>query len=68
MGLAGYAFLDYGDSHTVTDANGSQTQQYIIDSITNEEHAVVILNSGDKKRHSFSEGDFVKFSEVEGMT
>lgn len=66
MGLTGYAFVDYGDSHAVFDHNGEPDEQFIIDAITNEEQAVVRVRADT--RHSFEEGDFVKFVEVEGMT
>jgi hypothetical protein len=37
MGAAGYTFLDYGDQHLITDANGEQTKSFIVTSITQEE-------------------------------
>jgi ubiquitin-activating enzyme E1 len=49
----------------ISDANGEQTKSFIVNSIANEEHATIIVH-GDK-RHSYEEGDYVRFVEVEGM-
>lgn len=65
MGAAGYTFLDYGDQHLISDADGEQTKSFIVTSITNEEKATVTVH--EDKRHSYQEGDHVKFVEVEGM-
>lgn len=37
LGAAGYAFLDFGDQHLITDADGEQVKSFIVASITNEE-------------------------------
>ena len=66
LGLAGYAFLDYGESFSVTDADGEQTKSFIVVNITQEENGVVTTH--EDKRHSYQDGDYVKFVEVEGMT
>lgn len=66
MGLAGYAFLDYGDQHLISDADGEPIKSFIVTSITNDEQATVTVH--EDKRHSYQEGDHVKFVEVEGMT
>jgi len=65
LGAAGYTFLDYGDQHLISDADGEQTKSFIVTSITNEEKATVTVH--EEKRHSYQEGDHVKFVEVEGM-
>ena len=65
MGAAGYTFLDYGDQHLISDADGEQTKSFIVTSITNEEKTTVTVH--EDKRHSYQEGDHVKFVEVEGM-
>ena len=65
MGAAGYTFLDYGEQHLISDADGEQTKSFIVTSITNEEKATVTVH--EDKRHSYQEGDHVKFAEVEGM-
>lgn len=65
LGAAGYTFLDYGDQHLVSDADGEQTKSFIVTQITSEERATVTVH--EDKRHSYQEGDHVKFVEVEGM-
>ena len=66
MGLASYAFLDYGPAFIVTDKDGEQTKQFIISGIEKGENPTVHVH--EDKRHSYQDGDFVKFVEVEGMT
>jgi ubiquitin-activating enzyme E1 len=66
MGLTGYAFLDYGNNFIVTDKDGEMTKQFIVSSIEQTENPVVYVH--EDKRHSYQDGDFVKFVEVEGMT
>ena len=51
MGVAGYAFLDYGDQHLVTDLDGEAVKSFIVTSITNDEQAMVTVH--DDKRHSY---------------
>ena len=62
LGPAGYAFLDYGDDHKVFDLDGEQTRQFIVSSISNAEEAICVVH--EDKRHSFQDGDYVKFVEV----
>ena len=65
-GPCGFTFLDYGDEFTVRDPDGEQTHSYIIEHI-NKSNPVIVI--GDKKsKHNFEDGDYVTFSEVEGMT
>ena len=66
LGAAGYAFLDYGNSHIVTDHDGEATKSFIVVAISQDENAVITVH--EDKRHTYQEGDFVKFVEVEGMT
>jgi ubiquitin-activating enzyme E1 len=47
------------------DANGEATKEFMISHISQAEEAVVTVH--ESKRHSFQDGDFVKFSEVQGM-
>lgn len=64
LGLLGYAFVDYGENHKIFDHNGENTKSFLVDSISNEEKATVIVNNN---RHSYEEGDYVTFQEVEGL-
>ena len=66
MGLASYAFLDYGPEFVVTDKDGESTKEFIVTHIERGENPVVQVH--EDKRHSFEDGDFIKFAEVEGMT
>ncbi len=66
MGVSGYAFLDYGPNFMVNDADGETTKQFIVSSIEQAENPVVHVH--EDKRHTYQDGDFVKFVEVEGMT
>ena len=65
LGAMVYTFVDYGN-HTVFDADGENTKQFIISSITSEEKPTVTVH--EDKRHSYKDGDYVVFTEVEGMT
>lgn len=66
LGLLGYAFTDFGDKHGITDADGEQCKSFMVVSVSQEEQAVVTVH--EDKRHTYQEGDHVKFVEVEGMT
>jgi len=64
--LFGYAFLDYGDAHTIFDKNGEELRSVVIQGITKELNGVV--STLEDKRHGFDDGDWVTFTEVEGMS
>lgn len=66
FGPWGFAFVDYGDSHIVTDHNGEQTKNFVVSMIEKGEKTLVTVH--EDKRHIYEEGDFVTFREVEGMT
>ena len=51
LGAAGFTFLDYGEQHLISDADGEQTKSFIVTSITNEEQATITVH--EDKRHSF---------------
>ena len=59
-----YTFVDFGN-HTIFDADGEQTKQFIVSNITQDEQATVTVH--EDKRHSYQDGDYVVFREVEGM-
>lgn len=65
FGPWGYAFLDYGDAHVITDHDGEQTKGFIVTMIERGEQTKVTVH--EDKRHIFQEGDYVVFREVEGM-
>jgi ubiquitin-activating enzyme E1 len=66
LGLLGYSFVDFGEEHLVFDHDGEPTKSFIVSTISNDEKALVRVH--EDKRHSYQEGDYVKFVEVEGMT
>lgn len=66
MGASGYVFLDYGVDFVITDPNGEPTKPFIVSNVTQDEKAMVTVH--EDKRHTYQEGDYVKFVEVEGMT
>lgn len=62
-GLFGQVFVDLGDSFTVIDQNGEEPHAGIVSDI--EKNGTVTML--DDTRHGLQDGDYVKFSEVEGM-
>jgi ubiquitin-activating enzyme E1 len=66
LGPWGFAFLDYGNEHVITDHDGEQTKQFIVTYI--ERGAKTVVTTHEDKRHTYQEGDHVVFREVEGMT
>ena len=65
LGLCSYAFLDYGPNFTVKDKDGEVTKQFIVANIEQGENPRV--NVHEDTRHTYQDGDYVKFVEVEGM-
>uniref|UniRef100_UPI00358F0808 ubiquitin-like modifier-activating enzyme 1 isoform X2 n=1 Tax=Myxine glutinosa TaxID=7769 RepID=UPI00358F0808 len=65
-GLFGYLFCDFGDEFTVLDTNGEQPLSAMISAITKDSTGIVTCL--DEARHGFETGDFIVFSEVQGMT
>lgn len=62
-GLFGNIFCDFGESFTIVDATGNDPAAGIVASI-DEDGLVTAL---DEHRHDLEDGDYVTFSEVEGM-
>lgn len=65
MGLYGFGFVDFGDHHSVFDANGEEPKNAIVVNVSREAEALVSVM--DERRHGFQDGDWVTFREVEGM-
>lgn len=65
-GISGYCFVDYGDKHIMFDPRGEDTKQFIVTSISQGKEAVCIVH--EDKRHTYEDGNWVQFTEVEGMT
>ena len=66
FGPWGYAFVDFGAEHIVTDGDGENTKQFIVTMIEKGEKTKIFVH--EDKRHSYQEGDYVTLREVEGMT
>ncbi|KAI0638099.1 ubiquitin activating enzyme [Trametes polyzona] len=65
-GLFGAAFNDFGPKFTCVDPTGEQPLTGMIVSIDKDKEGVVTCL--DETRHGLEDGDFVTFSEVQGMT
>ena len=63
FGLFGYIFTDFGKNFTVGDATGETPQNGIIADIDSEG----LVTALDEARHGLEDGDYVSFTEVEGM-
>uniref|UniRef100_A0A8C5MVR8 E1 ubiquitin-activating enzyme n=1 Tax=Leptobrachium leishanense TaxID=445787 RepID=A0A8C5MVR8_9ANUR len=65
-GLFGQLFCDFGEELAVLDTNGEQPLSAMISMITKDSPGVVTCL--DEARHGFESGDFVSFTEIQGMT
>uniref|UniRef100_A0AAG5DLB0 E1 ubiquitin-activating enzyme n=1 Tax=Anopheles atroparvus TaxID=41427 RepID=A0AAG5DLB0_ANOAO len=65
-GLFAQVFCDFGVDFTVYDQNGATPGTAMVASITNDVESIVTCL--DETRHGFEDGDFVTFTEVQGMT
>ncbi|KAL1501297.1 hypothetical protein ABEB36_006643 [Hypothenemus hampei] len=65
-GLFAQVFCDFGDSFTVVDTNGEPPVSAMIADISNDKEGIVTCI--DDTRHGMEDGDYITFSEVEGMT
>ncbi|CAK7220978.1 E1 ubiquitin-activating protein [Sporothrix bragantina] len=63
FGLFGSLFCDFGSKFTVTDATGENPLNGIIADIDEEG----LVSALDETRHGLEDGDYVTFTEVEGM-
>jgi ubiquitin-activating enzyme E1 len=64
-GLFSRIFCDFGENFTVLDVNGEVPLSTLIAGVTKEEEGVVTCL--DESRHGMEDGDYVTFSEVQGM-
>uniref|UniRef100_A0A674PNQ0 E1 ubiquitin-activating enzyme n=1 Tax=Takifugu rubripes TaxID=31033 RepID=A0A674PNQ0_TAKRU len=65
-GLFGQLFCDFGEEMIVYDTNGEQPLSAMISMITKDNPGVVTCL--DEARHGFESGDYVTFTEIQGMT
>lgn len=64
-GLFGSAFCDFGEQFPVVDTTGETPLSGMVVEIEEGEDALV--TTLDETRHGLEDGDFVRFTEVEGM-
>uniref|UniRef100_A0A673XX41 E1 ubiquitin-activating enzyme n=1 Tax=Salmo trutta TaxID=8032 RepID=A0A673XX41_SALTR len=64
-GLFGQLFCDFGEEMLVIDTNGEQPLSAMISMITKD--AAGVVTCLDEARHGFESGDYVIFTEVQGM-
>eukprot|EP01084_Bolivina_argentea_P094777 170419_1 len=65
-GVFGQLFVDFGKEFQCTDLTGEPPMQGMVINISKAEKGVVQVH--EDSRHGLSDGDFIRFSEVEGMT
>jgi len=65
FGLAGFAFVDFGDSFPCFDRDGVDPKCAIVSGVTQERPGTVYTHHD--RRHGFQDGDWVIFREVQGM-
>ncbi|OMJ80020.1 hypothetical protein SteCoe_19844 [Stentor coeruleus] len=66
FGAAGYGFVDFGNDFICFDKDGENNRSFIISNITNGNPGIVMVH--EEKRHTYQDGDYVVFKEVQGMT
>lgn len=66
LGLYGYSFVDFGETHRIFDGTGEESRTIHIAGITQEEKGLVCLH--EEKKHGLNDGDTVTFREVKGMS
>lgn len=66
IGLTGQIFCDFGSNFTVVDPDGEPIQTTIIENILNDINPLITCI--DSKPHGLTSGNFVKFSDIKGMT
>lgn len=65
-GVFGAVFNDFGTDFIISDVNGEQPNTCMVAAITKDVEGIVTCL--DESRHGFEDGDYVTFSEVQGMT
>lgn len=64
-GLFAYVFVDLGEKYRIDDHNGELCKEVILEHINKETGDVYTLENA---MHGFEDGDYIAFSEVQGMT
>lgn len=66
MGVFAQVFCDFGREFSIVDTNGENPVSAMIASISRDEEGVIACL--DDTRHGLEDGDYVTFSEIQGMT
>lgn len=66
LGLYGWGFVDFGPNHGITDIDGVDYKELLIENISQDENGMVTLLEANP--HSFQSGMKIKFKEVQGMS
>lgn len=68
-GLAGFIFVDFGETFIIQDEDGEENKHFYVRNITKGKPGVVTIDdSVGNKKLNFSHGDYVTFKEITGMT
>uniref|UniRef100_A0A671K8V7 E1 ubiquitin-activating enzyme n=1 Tax=Sinocyclocheilus anshuiensis TaxID=1608454 RepID=A0A671K8V7_9TELE len=67
-GLCGQLFCDFGESFEVRDTNGETPVSAMIARISKNNPGIVTCTDEESRRCEFTDGMFVNFSEIQGMT
>ncbi|KAM6141160.1 ubiquitin-like modifier-activating enzyme 1 [Erethizon dorsatum] len=65
-GLFGQLFCDFGEEMILTDSTGEDPKSAVVSMVTKDSPGIVTCL--DEAQHGFESGDFVSFSEVQGMS
>ena len=65
-GAAGHGFVDFGPDFKSFDKDGENTRSFIVSNITKGTPGIVTVH--EEKRHTYQDGDYVVFKEVQGMS
>jgi hypothetical protein len=66
FGPLGYAFVDFGEKHVITDEDGEALKNFMVMMIEKGETTKLTIH--DSQNHTIGEQDYVLLKEVEGMT
>ncbi|CAN3360773.1 ubiquitin-activating enzyme E1 1 [Diutina catenulata] len=64
-GLFGQLFVDFGAKFTIVDQTGEEPKTGLVSDVETDSGTVSTL--GDDARHGLEDGDYVKFTEIEGV-
>ncbi|KAK5640453.1 hypothetical protein RI129_011264 [Pyrocoelia pectoralis] len=67
-GLFAQVFCDFGPAFTVVDTNGENPASTMVASITKDTDGNGVVTCIEDARHGLEDGDYVTFSEIQGMT